>query len=45
MVDLENAGATVKDQEVVVCNNQLVTSRNPDDIPAFSRESLKLLEA
>ncbi|MDX8046835.1 type 1 glutamine amidotransferase domain-containing protein [Gracilibacillus sp. S3-1-1] len=41
--DLENAGATVKDEEVVVDNN-LVTSRTPDDLPAFNRESLKLLE-
>lgn len=42
-VDMEYAGADYKDQEVVVCSNQLVTSRNPDDIPAFIRESLKLL--
>ncbi len=32
--DLENAGATVVDEEVVVDEN-LITSRNPDDIPAF----------
>lgn len=43
--DMDYAGAKVVDQEVVVCGNQLVTSRNPDDIPAFNRESLKLLEA
>ncbi|OCA83107.1 protease [Bacillus sp. FJAT-27225] len=42
-VDLENAGANYKDEEVVVCGNQLVTSRTPDDIPAFIRESTKLL--
>jgi len=42
-VDLENAGANFVDEEVVVCGNQLVTSRTPDDIPAFTRESLKLL--
>ncbi|ALX48781.1 type 1 glutamine amidotransferase [Halobacillus shinanisalinarum] len=41
--DLENAGATVKDEEVIVDGN-LVTSRTPDDLPAFNRESLKLLE-
>ncbi|WP_227939554.1 type 1 glutamine amidotransferase domain-containing protein [Alkalihalobacillus deserti] len=41
--DLAYAGATVKDQEVVVCQNQLVTSRQPDDLPAFIEESLKLL--
>lgn len=32
--DLLNAGANVVDQEVVVDGN-LITSRNPDDIPAF----------
>ena len=34
--DLENAGADVVDEEVVVDEN-LITSRKPDDIPAFSR--------
>jgi protease I len=43
-VDMENAGVKYVDKEVVVCQNQLVTSRTPDDIPAFNRESLKLLE-
>lgn len=43
-VDLENAGAKYSDEEVVVCGNQLVTSRDPGDIPAFNRESLKLLQ-
>ncbi|KAB7672526.1 type 1 glutamine amidotransferase domain-containing protein [Bacillus sp. B1-b2] len=42
-VDMEYAGANYKDEEVVVCKEQLVTSRTPDDIPAFIRESLKLL--
>lgn len=42
-VDLKNAGANYQDSEVVVCHN-LVTSRTPDDIPAFNRESLKLLD-
>ncbi|MDF2909338.1 MAG: type 1 glutamine amidotransferase [Sporolactobacillus laevolacticus] len=41
-VDLKNAGANYKDEEVVVCHN-LVTSRTPDDIPAFNRESLNVL--
>lgn len=44
-VDMEYAGANVQDKEVVVCQNQLVTSRQPDDIPAFNREALKLLKA
>ena len=43
-VDLKNAGADLQDKEVVVCQNQLVTSRQPDDIPAFNRESLKILQ-
>lgn len=43
-VDMENAGAKFRDEEVVVCQNQLVTSRTPDDLPAFNRESLKLLQ-
>jgi protease I len=43
-VDMEYAGANYKDEEVVVDGNQLVTSRTPDDLPAFNRESLKLLQ-
>ncbi|CAM3913891.1 type 1 glutamine amidotransferase domain-containing protein [Lederbergia lenta] len=42
-VDMEYAGVDYKDEEVVVCSNQLVTSRTPDDLPAFIRESIKLL--
>ncbi|HKV88912.1 MAG TPA: type 1 glutamine amidotransferase domain-containing protein [Candidatus Dormibacteraeota bacterium] len=41
--DLRKAGANVVDQEVMVDRN-LVTSRQPSDIPAFVRESLKVLE-
>ena len=33
-LDLKNAGATWTDEEVVVDGN-LITSRNPDDLPAF----------
>lgn len=40
--DLKKAGANVVDQEVVVDKN-LVTSRQPSDIPAFIRESQRLL--
>jgi deglycase len=40
--DLRKAGADVVDQEVVVDRN-LVTSRQPSDIPAFIRESQKIL--
>jgi protease I len=35
--DLRNAGATWVDREVVV-DNGLVTSRKPDDLPAFNRK-------
>jgi len=41
--DIINAGADYEDKEVIVDGN-LVTSRQPSDIPAFIRESLKLLE-
>ena len=34
--DLKNAGANVVDQEVAIDGN-LITSRNPNDIPAFSK--------
>src|ERR1700719_2424868 len=39
--DLKNAGATWVDQEVVN-DNGIVTSRKPDDIPAFNREMIRL---
>ena len=39
--DLRNAGASWVDEEVVV-DGQLVTSRKPSDIPAFSREMVTL---
>ena len=39
--DLENAGAEWVDQQVVV-DQGLVTSRKPDDIPAFNPEVIKL---
>jgi protease I len=37
--DLRNAGAEWKDEEVVVDGN-LVTSRKPDDLPAFNEAAL-----
>jgi deglycase len=39
--DIRNAGGDWVDQEVVVDGN-LVTSRKPDDIPAFNREMTRL---
>jgi protease I len=40
--DLENAGAEVVDEEVVV-DGKLITSRKPDDIPAFNRAIIEAL--
>lgn len=39
--DLTNAGARWVDTEVIT-DDQFVTSRKPDDIPAFSREMIQL---
>ena len=39
--DLENAGATWVDEQTVVDGN-LLTSRNPDDIPAFIEAAIAL---
>jgi protease I len=38
--DLKNAGAQWIDQEVVV-DSGLITSRNPQDIPAFNQQMIK----
>ncbi|MBI3624618.1 MAG: type 1 glutamine amidotransferase [Candidatus Rokubacteria bacterium] len=40
--DMVNAGATWLDQEVVV-DGILITSRKPDDLPAFCREIIRAL--
>jgi protease I len=42
--DIENAGGTWVDQEAVTDGN-LITSRNPKDIPAFNQAFAKLLGA
>ena len=41
--DLRNAGANVVDEEVVVDKN-LITSRSPEDLPAFSAAIVSQLE-
>jgi len=41
--DLENAGADVVDEAVVV-DGKLITSRKPDDIPAFNKAIIAALE-
>jgi protease I len=42
--DLVNAGACYEDAEVVVDGN-LVTSRKPEDLPAFCRAAMRVLTA
>lgn len=42
-MDLKHAGANLFDEEVVVCGN-IVSSRTPDDLEAFNRESLAQLK-
>ena len=42
--DLANAGASVLDEEVVI-DGKLITSRKPDDIPAFSRAIIDCLQS
>ena len=42
--DIRNAGATWVDREVVVDGN-LITSRQPGDLPAFNRELINLMSA
>ncbi|MFU8860666.1 MAG: type 1 glutamine amidotransferase domain-containing protein [Cyclonatronaceae bacterium] len=42
--DLINAGADWVDREVVVDRN-MITSRRPDDLPAFCREIIKMMSA
>jgi protease I len=41
--ELKKAGALYEDREVVVDAN-LVTSREPADLPAFMRETMKLIQ-
>jgi protease I len=40
--DLKNAGAQYEDREVLVHGN-LITSRQPSDLPAFMRETIRVL--
>jgi protease I len=42
-VDLENAGAEWEDREVVE-SGHLITSRKPDDIPAFTQALIRALQ-
>jgi len=42
--EMKEAGALYEDKEVVV-DGRLVTSRQPSDLPAFMRETMKLLRS
>lgn len=42
-LEMKDAGALYEDSEVVVDGN-LVTSRQPSDLPAFTREMMKLIK-
>jgi protease I len=42
--DLKNAGATVVDEEAVTDGN-IITSRNPSDVPAFTDALIKALKS
>jgi protease I len=41
--DLQNAGANVVDEEAVTDGN-IITSRKPDDVPAFTNALIRLIE-
>jgi protease I len=41
--EMKDAGAIYEDKEVVIDGN-LVTSREPSDLPAFMRETMKMLK-
>lgn len=43
-VDVSNAGGNFIDQEVVIDDSGLITSRTPDDLPAFNRSIVQALE-
>jgi protease I len=42
--EMKGAGAVYEDKEVVVDGN-LVTSRQPSDLPAFMRETMKMIKS
>lgn len=44
IIDLLNAGAVFYDQAVVNDNNLYISSRAPEDLPDFIRESLNVLK-
>ncbi|GAA0363502.1 protein/nucleic acid deglycase [Alkalibacterium iburiense] len=43
LVDLRNAGADVSDEEVVIDESGIISSRTPDDLPAFNEAIVNAL--
>ncbi|WP_161878533.1 type 1 glutamine amidotransferase domain-containing protein [Alkalibacterium sp. MB6] len=43
LVDLRNAGAVVSDEEVVHDESGIISSRTPDDLPAFNKAIVEAL--
>ena len=41
--EMKDAGAIYEDKEVIIDNN-LITSRQPSDLPAFMRETMKMFK-
>lgn len=43
-IDLKNAGANFQDKEVVIDDSGLISSRTPDDLPAFNEAMVNALQ-
>lgn len=43
-IDLKNAGANFHDKEVVIDDSGLISSRTPDDLPAFNEAMVNALQ-
>lgn len=43
-VDLKNAGALFEDSEVVEDESGIISSRTPDDLPAFNKAIVAALD-
>ncbi|MFC6464010.1 type 1 glutamine amidotransferase domain-containing protein [Marinilactibacillus sp. GCM10026970] len=43
-IDLKNAGANFRDEEVVIDDSGLISSRTPEDLPAFNKAMVNALQ-
>ncbi|WP_225743100.1 type 1 glutamine amidotransferase domain-containing protein [Marinilactibacillus sp. Marseille-P9653] len=43
-IDLKNAGANFHDEEVVIDDSGLISSRTPEDLPAFNKAMVNALQ-